>query len=168
MDKILNDIIRSVRDGFVSMTLKANDLAKVGRLKIEVATIKHNITKLFEELGERVYQLSTVDQQAALATDALVQSLVNRIRELQAVLEEKRQQAHEIFYQEVLNEAEPRATTAATSSSSNSAASAKAPSESPSTDSALKSVPRRPNIERQPPKHAEPDFEAEAAGEGLG
>lgn len=169
MEKVLNDIIRSVRDGFVAMTLKANDLAKVGRLKIDVATIKHSISKLFEELGERVYQLSTVDQQSPMAADPTAQSLVNRIRELQTLLQEKRQQADDIFYNDVLNEAKTAPTTGTTSSSSSSAATAaNTPSESTLTNVAPSPETRSINAERKPLQNAEPDFEAEAAGEGLG
>jgi hypothetical protein len=107
MDKILNDIFRNVRDGAVSMAAKANELAQVGRLKIDAVTIQHNIDKLFQKLGERVLHLVTFENQPQITADPTVQSIIRRLQELQQQLNEKRQQAHDIFHNEVLEEREP-------------------------------------------------------------
>lgn len=166
MDKILNDIFHSVRDGFVSIVAKANDLAKVGRLKLDTIGIKHNIDKLFAELGERVYHLSKLKRQTQIVTDPTVQSLMSRIQELQIQMQGKRQQAHDIFYNEVLEERESAdtSTTAPSSSTSPAAAtttaSAAATPDEPIKSTVAESAPapeprnqaRTEKIERKPKK----------------
>jgi hypothetical protein len=186
MEKILNDIFRSAREGFTVMAVKANDLARAGRLKLDVIAIKYQIDKLRADLGARVYHLLAVEKQAQISTDPTVQSLIRRIEELEGQVEYKRQQAHDIFYNEVLEESP--STSAATAASPSAAQSTpetsvasatttvteaapygRSPAASAETESTSSPEvqPQATTSDRKQKKNVELDVEAEAAGEGL-
>lgn len=55
MSKFFNSISKLVVDGYNNISDKAEEVTRIGRIKIEIIAAKRDIEKLFVELGGRFY-----------------------------------------------------------------------------------------------------------------
>ena len=77
---------------FETITNKLNELARLGRRKIDLISLQRQIEKNFLELGGRVYHLAVEDKQTAILDDIEVIKLIDTLRKLEDELKSKKQE----------------------------------------------------------------------------
>ncbi len=80
MSSLWDDIRKTVKDGINVVTDRTDEYAKIGRIKVDIAGINHNISKLFSELGGRVYHLYSTGEGQKIMKDTEVVNLLTRIK----------------------------------------------------------------------------------------
>jgi hypothetical protein len=84
-----DDIKKTVKAGFSVAADKTEEIAKIGRVKVEVLNLKKNINQAYEDLGREVHQSHGKEKSSPLAKDNRVKELFNKIEGYQKTLEEK-------------------------------------------------------------------------------
>ncbi|MBN1559937.1 hypothetical protein JW998_06785 [candidate division KSB1 bacterium] len=82
-------LLDSIRDGLELVVDKTEEYSKIGKLKVDIFTIKRNIEKQFTELGGRAFELLTGDDPKSLQKDEQVTKLIGEIQALEQDLKEK-------------------------------------------------------------------------------
>ena len=82
-------LLDSIRDGLELVVDKTEEYTKIGKLKVDIFTIKRNIEKQFTELGGRVFEVLTGDDPKSVQKDEQVTTLVEEIQSLESDLKEK-------------------------------------------------------------------------------
>jgi len=77
---------------FETITNKLNELARLGRRKIDLISLQRQIEKNFLELGGRIYHLAVEDKQTAILDDIEVINLIDTLRKLEDELKNKKQE----------------------------------------------------------------------------
>ena len=86
MSKFFNSLSKMVLEGYNNISDKAEEVTKIGRVKIEIIATKRDIEKLFVELGGRFYnnfEKKTTD----LRKDEEILKLVQQVKEKENQLE---------------------------------------------------------------------------------
>ena len=89
MSSLFDDITKGIKEGITVVADKTDEFTKIGRLKVEIVSIKRNIEKKFTELGGRVYHAITVDKVGDIGDDAEVKRLVSDLGDLEQKLNDK-------------------------------------------------------------------------------
>jgi GTPase involved in cell partitioning and DNA repair len=89
MSSLFDDITKGIKEGITVVADKTDELTKIGRLKVEILSVKRNIEKKFTELGGRVYHVITVDKVADIDKDEEVKRMVAELGDLEQKLNEK-------------------------------------------------------------------------------
>lgn len=82
-------LLDSIRDGLELVVDKTEEYSKIGKLKVDIFTIKRNIEKQFTELGGRAYDILNGDKTAAVQDDEEIKKIVEDIQSLEKQLNEK-------------------------------------------------------------------------------
>ncbi|MDQ7066427.1 MAG: hypothetical protein Q9P90_19510 [candidate division KSB1 bacterium] len=108
LENLFEDVLSSVKDGLNKLAQKTDQLTQIGRIKLDIISIKRDIEKQFTELGGRVYQLYRNKNEDVLADDE-VKGFINRIEELETRLEAKKEELEKVQKREAMQkEAEPQ------------------------------------------------------------
>jgi len=83
------DIKKTVKEGVSVAAEKTEEYTKIGKLKVEILTMKRNIDKTFTELGRETYTLLKGSKKGDLAKNEKLKKLLTRIDEQKAALKEK-------------------------------------------------------------------------------
>jgi hypothetical protein len=91
METLWNRVRKSLVEWYETAYDKTDELAKIGKKKIEIAGVNRSIEKGMSELGGRVYHLITVEGHRGnkTADDEKVAQIVERISELEDDLKSK-------------------------------------------------------------------------------
>ncbi|MBN1481705.1 hypothetical protein EH223_05010 [candidate division KSB1 bacterium] len=82
-------LLDSIRDGLELVVDKTEEYSKIGKLKVDILTIKRKIEKQFTELGGRTYDILTGEDAKSLQKDEEVKKITDDIQALEAQLKEK-------------------------------------------------------------------------------
>ena len=82
------DVKKGVREGLSTAAEKVELMARIGKVKLDISTIKRNIGKAEKQLGRYVYDLVTIGK-SKIAEDEKVKGLVEKISILEGDLKEK-------------------------------------------------------------------------------
>jgi translation initiation factor 2 alpha subunit (eIF-2alpha) len=98
MDTLWEKVKKNLVEWYGTAYDKTDELARIGKKKIEVAGINRAIEKHLAELGGQVYDLITVQNHRGnkTADDEGVQKLVGEIRELESQLKAKEDEIEKI------------------------------------------------------------------------
>ena len=96
MEDSWEKIRNNFRAGMKIVSRKADELSRIGRLKLEIVAVKRDIEKGFLELGGRIYHKLDQEQDYALKSDKDIMDLVAKIRGHEDRLEELEQKIKEI------------------------------------------------------------------------
>ncbi len=108
LENLFEDVLNSVKDGLNKLAQKTDQLTQIGRIKLDIISIKRDIEKQFTDLGGRVYQLYRSKNEDVLA-DEEVKGFINRIEELETRLEAKKEELEKVQKREAMQkEAEPQ------------------------------------------------------------
>jgi len=88
MANFLDDLKKRFKKGVETVSDRTDEYAKIGKVKVDIAGIKHNIHKLHADLGKRVHELSKKKALNTVAKDGEITDLLERI----GVQEKKLQQ----------------------------------------------------------------------------
>jgi hypothetical protein len=78
-----------VKSGLTVAAREAEDLTRIGRLRLEMLTTQRTIDRTFSELGGRVYDLLTGESKKSIPADKKIKELIERIGQLERELVEK-------------------------------------------------------------------------------
>ena len=100
MESMLDSIVRSLQEGASTAVSKAEDIARLGHARLEIAAAKNRITQLQTELGATVY-----GQFAAGDKDTGSDEVAELCRGIEAMEEEliEREQEYATLRQELRN-----------------------------------------------------------------
>ena len=107
MDTLWDKVKKNLVDWYDTAYEKTDELARIGKKKIEMAGVNRAIEKHLSELGGRVYDLVAVQKHSGnkTADDEEVRRIVNEIRDLEEQLRLKEDEI-ETIRQENEEEAE--------------------------------------------------------------
>ena len=100
MANLWDKIRKSLEDGYKVTKDKTEELTKLGKLKIDILSTKHKISKSFTEIGGIVYEAAKEGKSADVLESPEVAYLVDTIKGLENDLEEKESQYEEITKKE--------------------------------------------------------------------
>lgn len=89
MESLWDRIREGLREGFLTAAEKTEELAKVGKGKIDLVTIRRKIERTFAELGGKVYHMVIEEKTTAITDSEEVKQLINKVKDLEQQLKEK-------------------------------------------------------------------------------
>jgi predicted AlkP superfamily phosphohydrolase/phosphomutase len=87
---------KSILDGYHSVSDKAEELTKIGRLKLEIVAVKRDIEKAFIELGGRIYDAFQENKEKGILADQDVNKIIEIIRDKDSKLKDLNQKVQNI------------------------------------------------------------------------
>ena len=82
-------LLDSIRDGLELVVDKTEEYGKIGKLKVDIFSIKRNIEKQFTELGGRTFEVLTGEGPKSVAKDEEVKKIVEELQGLEEQLQQK-------------------------------------------------------------------------------
>ena len=89
MENLWKRVKKSIKEGATYAAEKTEELTKLGKAKVEILTVKHNISKSFTELGGLCYDFLKEDKAGDIAKSKEVKALVVSIKKLEKELDVK-------------------------------------------------------------------------------
>jgi len=100
MAELWDKIRKSLEDGYKVTKDKTEELTKLGKLKIDILSTKHKISKSFTEIGGIVYEANKEGKSPDVLESPEITVLVETIKGLENDLEEKESQYEEMTKKE--------------------------------------------------------------------
>jgi hypothetical protein len=99
MDTLWNKVKRNLIEWYETAYDKTDELARIGKKKVEITGLNRSIEKHFSELGGRIYDLIAEQGHRGnkTADDEVVQRIVVEVRELEAQLKHKEEEIESIM-----------------------------------------------------------------------
>jgi len=91
VERLLDSIVRSLQEGASTAVSKAEDIARLGHARLEIAAAKNRITQLQTALGASVYSQFAAGNQDARGGDEVAQ-LCGEIKDLEEELAGREQE----------------------------------------------------------------------------
>ena len=82
-------LLDSIRDGLELVVDKTEEYGKIGKLKVDIFSVKRNIEKQFTELGGRTFEILTSEGTKTVAKDTEVKKIVEELQALEEQLKNK-------------------------------------------------------------------------------
>lgn len=96
-DSLWEKVRKNLVEWYDAAYEKTDELARIGKKKIEMAGINRTIEKHLSELGGRVYELIEAQQrQTGIAQDEKVMMLIEEIKRLEEQLHQKEEEIERI------------------------------------------------------------------------
>ena len=96
MENIWKKSKKSIRDVYHSVSDKAEELTKIGRLKLEMVAVKRDIEKAFIELGGRIYHAFQENKENSILADQDVKIIIEVIENKDSKLKDLNQKVQHI------------------------------------------------------------------------
>ena len=82
MDTMWEKLKKSLKDGAVYSMEKIEEYSKIGKLMVEELAAKRKITRNFNDIGERAFDLIEAGKGASLETDLSIKTSIENIKAL--------------------------------------------------------------------------------------
>ncbi len=89
-------LLDNIRDGLELVVDKTEEYGKIGKLKVDIFSIKRNIEKQFTELGGRVYELTTGTSKTKVENDDESKKIIEQIKVLETQLKDKEAEVEKV------------------------------------------------------------------------
>lgn len=89
MGSFWNDLKKTVQHGLKVVVSKTEEYTQIGKIKVEIIQLQHNLKQAYQELGREVYSKILKTTKTSLSKDAKVCALVSKIQKLEQELKEK-------------------------------------------------------------------------------
>ncbi|TFH01998.1 MAG: hypothetical protein E4H13_03395 [Calditrichales bacterium] len=86
MDTFWQKLKLGISDGYHTLSVKTDELTRMGRLKLEMIAAKRDIEKAFIELGGRVYHSFQEKSEDHILSDQTILKLINDIERKEVAL----------------------------------------------------------------------------------
>lgn len=96
MASVLDEILEKIKEGVAVIADRTDEYSKIGKLKVEMVSLKRNVEATFTALGGRVYRMLEGGAEADVAADAEVKEYVEKIKRLEKELAEKKEKVEEV------------------------------------------------------------------------
>ena len=100
MAELWEKIRKSLEDGYKVTKDKTEEFTKLGKLKIDILSTKHKISKNFTEIGGIVYEATREGKGDEVMASAEITDLVEAVKGLENELGEKESQYEEMTKKE--------------------------------------------------------------------
>ena len=91
MSKLFDSLSKIVVNGYNNLSEKAEEVTKIGRIKLETIAIKRDIEKIFVELGGRFYENYISSPRKNMYKDSDIEQLISKIKNLEDKLSKLKQ-----------------------------------------------------------------------------
>ena len=95
MSKFIDSLSKLVVEGYNNIPEKAEEVTKIGRMKIEIIASKRDIEKLFVELGGRFYN-NFDSKKNDLYKDKEISELIIKIKEKEMELKDLKEKIEKV------------------------------------------------------------------------
>lgn len=98
MDTLWNRVKKNLVDWYEMAYDKTDEMARIGKKKVEITGLNRSIEKHFSEMGGRVYDLIVEQGHRGnrTADDDVVQRLIAEVKELESRLQQKEEEIESI------------------------------------------------------------------------
>lgn len=98
MDDLWSKVKKNLVEWYETAYDKTDELARIGKKKVEITGLNRSIEKHFTEMGGRVYDLIVEQGHRGnkTADDVVVHRIVDEVRELEKQLQEKEEEIESI------------------------------------------------------------------------
>lgn len=98
MDTLWNRVKKNLVDWYEMAYDKTDEMARIGKKKVEITGLNRSIEKHFAEMGGRVYDLIVEQGHRGnrTADDDVVQRLIAEVKELESRLQQKEEEIESI------------------------------------------------------------------------
>ena len=117
---------------------------KIGRIRVDIMSLKREIDHQFNLLGKHVYDLAQENKLSTLADDGIVKAAVTKVNELKAQIAEKEAQIEELRKPRVEEKVEEKPEEAAAEAPAAEPATAEQPEEKPAEEPQKQEAPQEP------------------------
>lgn len=91
-----DSLLNTFKKGVSTVAKKTDEYTKIGKIKVDIIGLKRDLDKQRTELGSRVYQLIAEENSTKIAADAEVQELINKIKDLNERIDQKREELERV------------------------------------------------------------------------
>ena len=88
MDRMWDKLKKSLKDGAVYSIEKIEEYSKIGKLTVEEIAAKRKITRNFNDIGERVFDLIEANKSGEIDTDLPIKTSMENIKALRQEIAE--------------------------------------------------------------------------------
>ncbi len=110
LENLFDEVVATVKDGLNRLAQKTDQLTQIGRIKLDIVSIKRDIEKQFSELGGRVYELWAEKAADNPLEDEQVKNYLSKVEELHKQLEAKKEELEKVSQQEAEKQSQEQAT----------------------------------------------------------
>lgn len=96
MASVLDEILEKIKEGVSVIADRTDEYSKIGKLKVEMVSLKRNVEATFTALGGRVYRMLEGGGQSDVNADPEVKEYVDKIKRLEQELAEKKVKVDEV------------------------------------------------------------------------
>jgi hypothetical protein len=96
MDTMWDKLKKGLKDGAVYSMEKIEEYSKIGKLTVEEIAARRKITRNFNDIGERVFDLLEADKAGTVESDLAVKTSAENIKALRQEIVEIQQKIKEI------------------------------------------------------------------------
>jgi len=100
MSTLWEDIKRAVKGGYITAAGKTEELTKIGKTRLDIASSKRKLDKKFNELGSTVYRQLSDETTTEEEKSSRINELVKEIRQLEQEIKENEQKIEAIKAEE--------------------------------------------------------------------
>lgn len=80
MNNFFDSLSKAIKKGYNEISEKAEEVTKIGRIKLEIVATKRDIEKIFVELGGKYYEKYESSSKSKMFKDADVKELVEKVK----------------------------------------------------------------------------------------
>lgn len=91
-----DDLVGFFKKGVSTVAKKTDEYTKIGKIKVDVIGIKREIDKKLSELGGKTYQLIAEENNAKVASNEEVKTILDNIKDLKQKLEDKKDELQRV------------------------------------------------------------------------
>ncbi len=90
------DVKKTVKQGVSVAAEKTEEYTRIGKVKVDILSLKRNLDKNMNALGGQTYEFLTSKKQGSLAANAAVKKIVEKIGELKKSIAAKEKEIDKI------------------------------------------------------------------------
>ena len=100
MSTLWEDIKRAVKDGYITAAGKTEELTKIGKTRLDIASLKRKMEKKFNQLGSTVYRRLSDETASEEEKAEKISTLVKEIQQLEQDIRENEKKIETIKAEE--------------------------------------------------------------------
>lgn len=90
--KYTEEGVEVLKEGASVVAEKTGELARIGKIKMEIMNLNRKINNYFSEIGGRLYHLKVEGKQDEINNDLNINEIVEKIRKLEEEVKNKEEQ----------------------------------------------------------------------------
>ena len=96
MSSVLDEMLDKIKEGAVTIADKTDEYTRIGKLKVEMVSLKRNTEATFTALGAKAYHLIVNEKQVNITKDEEVKNYIEKIKDLEKEMTDKKEKIEQI------------------------------------------------------------------------